>query len=61
MVQGYILNFIKREKSSPVKGGSFNAENISAQEAPQKKGAWIQKENVYCKRPQGSCKKKSKG
>ena len=33
-------------QSTLPKGGNSNAENISAEEAPQKEGAWLQKENV---------------
>ncbi len=44
-----------------MKGGISDAENISAEEAPQKKGAWFQKKNVYCQWPQGFGKKKSQG
>ena len=32
--------------STRPKGGNSHAENISAEEAPQKEGAWLQKENV---------------
>ncbi len=53
MVQGYILKTLK--------GGISDAENLSAEEAPQKKGAWFQKKNVYCQWPQGACPQKSKG
>ena len=31
-----------------------DAENLSAQEAPQKEGAWFQKENVHQQWPQGA-------
>ena len=35
--------------------------NISAQEAPEKDGAWLQKENEDGSRPQGTRKKTCKG
>jgi len=44
-VQGYILKNHRVQLRLP-KGGISDAENISAEEAPQKKGAWLQKENV---------------
>ena len=40
---------------------NFHAENISAQEAPQKEGAWIQKENGNIQWPQGTCSPQSQG
>ncbi len=46
MVQGYILRIIGVHLRL-LKGGISNAENLSAEEAPQKKGAWLQKENVH--------------
>ena len=43
------------------KGGCLYAENASAEKAAQKKGAWLQKENVWQKRPQGPGSPQSKG
>ena len=42
---GYLRYNVKLQGLYP-KGGFFHAENLPAQEAPQKKGAWFQKENV---------------
>jgi hypothetical protein len=36
---------VNRRESTP-KGGFLYAENLSAKEAPQKEGAWLQKKNV---------------
>lgn len=49
-VQVYILDTNVRCICAFLKGGFSNAENVSAEEAPQKKGAWLQKENVNIKR-----------
>ena len=43
---------LKLQGNSP-KGGTFYAENLSAQEAPQKKGAWIPQADVRQERTQG--------
>ena len=42
-----------------LKGGNFNAENLPAEENPQKERTWFQKKNVYFQRTQGACKKES--
>lgn len=46
---GHLRYNLKLQGISP-KGGTFYAENLSAEEAPQKKGAWFPEENVRSKR-----------
>ena len=31
-----------------IKGGAYDAQNLSAEKASEKKGAWLQKENENC-------------
>ena len=42
-------------------GGEKHAENIPAQEAPEKQGSRIPQENEHCQRQKGSCQKTCKG
>ena len=57
---GHLGYNLKMQGLSP-KGGTFYAENLSAQEAPQKKGARLPQADVRPERPQGSCPPQGKG
>ena len=40
----------KQHASDKHQGGADNAQNLPTQEAPEKEGAWLQKENEDCRR-----------
>jgi len=60
----HCVKSVNRLKSNtlPIKnqGGAENAQNISTQEASEKEGAWLQKENEDCGRQKRSQEKTRK-
>ena len=42
--------FMLKGETLPIqfKGGAYDAQNLSAEKASEKKGAWLQKENENC-------------
>ena len=56
-------DFMLKGETLPIqfKGGAYDAQNLSAEKASEKKGAWLQKENENCWRQKRTQEKTRKG